>query len=174
MKTMLRSSLLLGCALALSACATFKTAVPEGYAGPTAILKDSADVASARKADIFYTLSVNGNEIDNALYTTLRVNQGRGMIMTVQHMERPIPAVPLTVGISAKTHYAAPILSMVNTIYNVKGTVNFTPEAGKIYVVRGKLSETYSAVWIEEEESKAVMGEKIEAQGSAKAGFFDK
>ncbi|MBP0599358.1 hypothetical protein J8I26_14660 [Herbaspirillum sp. LeCh32-8] len=90
MKAMLRSGLLLGCALALSVCATFKTALPEGYAGPTAVLKDSADVATARKADIFYTLSVNGNEIDNALYTTIRANQGRGMVMTVQRVEHPI------------------------------------------------------------------------------------
>ncbi|MBP0599357.1 hypothetical protein J8I26_14655 [Herbaspirillum sp. LeCh32-8] len=63
---------------------------------------------------------------------------------------------------------------MVSTVYNVKGTVSFTPEAGKIYLVRGKLSEAYSAVWIEEKQSKTVMGEKIEVQGSAKAGILGK
>lgn len=174
MKTFLRTGLILASALALSACATFKPAVPEGYTGPTAMLKDSAEVASTSKADMFYTLSVNGNAIDNALFTTRRANEGRGMFMQVQQVSRPIPVQPLKVEISARTHYAAPILAMASTVYRVMGTVNFTPEAGKIYVVRGKLSEAYSAVWIEEEDSKTVVGEKIEAQGSAKLGFFEK
>ncbi|WP_156226400.1 hypothetical protein [Herbaspirillum chlorophenolicum] len=174
MKTAFRTSLIVASTIALSACATYKTAVPEGYTGPTAILKDSSDVYSMSKADIFYTLSVNGDEIDNALFTTRRVNEGRGAIMAVQKVQRPIPAQPLKVSVSARTTYAAPIMAMANTVYGVKGIVSFTPEVDKVYVVRGKLSETYSAVWIEEEISKTVVGEKIEAQGSAKLGFFEK
>ncbi|NUU04091.1 hypothetical protein [Herbaspirillum robiniae] len=174
MKNVFRTSLILAAALGLSACATYKTAIPEGYAGPTALLKDSSDVYSMSKADIFYTLSVNGDEIDNARFATRRANEGRGAIMAVQKVQRPIPAQPLKVGVSARTVYAAPIMAMANTVYAVKGIVSFTPETGKTYVVRGKLSPTYSAVWIEEEASKSVVGEKIEIQGSAELGFFEK
>ncbi|WDZ97522.1 hypothetical protein Herbaro_06945 [Herbaspirillum sp. WKF16] len=174
MKTAFRAGLILASALALSACATYTTAVPEGYRGPTALLKDSSDVYSMSKADIFYALSVNEAEIDNALFTTRRANEGRGSIMAVQKVQRPIPAQPLKIGVSARTTYAAPIMAMANTVYGVKGVVSFTPEAGKVYVVRGKLTEAYSAVWIEEEASKTIVGEKIEAQGSAKLGIFEK
>lgn len=169
-----RASALVAMAVTLSACTTFKTAVPEDYTGPTAILKDSSDVYNMSKADIFYTLLVNGEEMNNALFATRGANQGRGAMMAVQKFQRRIPIEPLKVVVSARTTYAAPIMALTSTVYGVKGVVSFTPEAGKVYVVRGKLSEAYSAVWIEEEGNKALVGEKIEAQGSAKLGFFDK
>jgi hypothetical protein len=52
--------------------------------------------------------------------------------------------------------------------------VTFTPERYKRYVVRGELGEDYSAVWIEEDETKTLIGEKIESRGSARLGIFEK
>jgi len=40
--------------------------------------------------------------------------------------------------------------------------------------VTGTLSEDYSAVWIEDAETHEIVGEKIEIQGSAALGFFQK
>ena len=40
--------------------------------------------------------------------------------------------------------------------------------------MRGELDKTHSVVWIEEESSNAVMDKKIEIQGSAKLGVFEK
>lgn len=158
----------------LTACAPFKTAIPDGYAGPTAVLKDSANVLSTSKADMYYALTVDGNDIDNMRFKTRRQNEGRGMMMNVVEAERKIPARQTRVSVVARTIYAAPILAMAGTVYQVKGDIVFIPEPNKAYIVRGALDEAYSAVWIEEESTKTVVGEKVEIKGSAKLGFFEK
>lgn len=63
---------------------------------------------------------------------------------------------------------------MTNQVYEVRGEIQFTPEDGKGYVVRGKLSEAYSAVWLEEGDSGNVVGTKFEKVGSTALGFFEK
>ncbi|MBP9915910.1 MAG: hypothetical protein KBF24_06860, partial [Thiobacillaceae bacterium] len=72
------------------------------------------------------------------------------------------------------TEYAAPILTLTNTVYQVKGAVTFKPEDYRNYVVRGELGESYSAVWLEEELTGKTVGKKIEIHGSAKLGTFEK
>ena len=129
---------------------------------------------SASKADMYYALSVDGNNIDNMRFKTRRANEGKGMIMTVKNADRQIPAQQIKVSVAARTIFAAPILAMASTVYEVKGDILFTPEPNKTYVVCGTLDEQYSAVWIEEESTKTVVGEKIEINGSAKLGFFEK
>jgi hypothetical protein len=39
----------------------------------------------------------------------------------------------------------------------VKGEVSFTPQAGRIYVIRGALSAAHSEVWIED----SATGERV-------------
>ncbi len=174
MKKLLSRLALLSSVVILTACAPFKTAIPDGYAGPTAVLKDSANVMSTSKADMYYALTVDGNNIDNMRFKTRRQNEGRGMMMNVVEAERKIPARETKVSVAARTIYAAPILAMAGTVYQVTGDIVFTPEPNKAYVVRGTLDESYSAVWIEEELTKTVVGEKVEIKGSAKLGFFEK
>lgn len=59
-------------------------------------------------------------------------------------------------------------------MYQVKGDVQFTPEADKTYVVKGELGESYSAVWLEEFGAGAIAGTKVEIRGSAKLGILEK
>ncbi|MDH3230310.1 MAG: hypothetical protein OEN55_11000 [Alphaproteobacteria bacterium] len=40
--------------------------------------------------------------------------------------------------------------------------------------MKGELGEDYSAVWIEDQQSGEIVGEKIEIHGSAALGFFQK
>jgi len=174
MRKMLSRLALLSSVVVLTACAPFKTAIPDGYTGPTAVLKDSATVMSSSKADMYYALVVDGNNIDNMRFKTRRRNEGRGMMMTVVEAERKIPAKETKVSVAGRTVYAAPILAMAGTVYQVTGDIVFMPEPNKIYVVRGALDESYSSVWIEEESTKTIVGEKIEIKGSAKLGFFEK
>lgn len=158
----------------LTGCATYKPSVPEGYSGATSTVKDSVKVYSSSKADFYYVTTVDGAEIENSRIKTIQVNQGRGMNMTPSVLERSVPARAITLGIVARTDYAAPILALTNTVFEVKGTVEFTPEPSKTYTVRGDLGETYSAVWIEDDESKALVGKKVEVNGPARLGFFEK
>jgi hypothetical protein len=175
MKKIVRTLAALSSLVILTSCASLAPALPEGYTGPTAVLKDSAKLYTASKADMFYALMINGDKVDNTLFATRAANAGRGRYMTVKKFERKVAAgVPLKLNLNARTHYAAPIMALTSTVYAVEGDVSFTPEAGKTYVVRGQLGETYSAVWVEEETTKEVVGQKIELNGAAKPGLPDK
>ncbi len=81
---------------------------------------------------------------------------------------------PLKVGVKGRTHFAAPILAMTGTVYQVKGVVEFTPKTNGSYIIRGEFNETYSAIWIEDADTNQTVGNKIEVNGSAKLGFLEK
>jgi hypothetical protein len=86
---------------------------------------------------------------------------------------RDIPAEPSTVKIVGRTHHAAPILALMNKVYEISGETQFTPQPNQIYTVRGELKDDYSAVWIEDG-SGALVGRKIEMKGSSTLDFFQK
>jgi hypothetical protein len=161
--------------LNMSGCTTYAPSIPANYAGPTAYLDDSTVVHSGSKADFFVVEQVDGANVDNALIRTLRGDQGRGMSMTPRFASRQLIAErPLKVLVKARTHYAAPILALTGTVFQVKGTVEFTPKANAQYVVKGELGETYSAVWIEDVATNTTVGQKVEVKGSAKLGLLEK
>src|SRR6267143_6046593 len=123
----------------LSGCATFAPSVPEGYSGPVAIIKDSVKPLSQSKADFFYVSEIDGRRIEDSRVKTLKLNQGRGFNMTPSVMERNVPAQRATFTLVGRTEYAAPILALTNTVYQVTGKVTFSPETYRSYVVRGEL-----------------------------------
>jgi hypothetical protein len=158
----------------ISGCATAYKPVPDGYTGPTASIKDSFNAISSSKVEFFYVEQVDGHEVANSRFGSLAANRGRGMYMNPVRVERPVPIKPVTLSIVARTEYAAPILVLTHEVFQVKGNLQFTPNPGKTYVVRGNLGETNAAVWLEEENSREVIGEKIQANGSSKLGLFEK
>lgn len=171
---MFRRLAIVASALFLVGCA-YSPSVPENYSGPRASLDDSFKVHNRSKADFFVAETIDGNQIDNSLLATVRANKGRGMIMTPMSIARPLVAEnPVKVGVRGRTHHAAPILGLTQTVYQVQGVIEFTPQANVKYVVRGELGPSYSAVWIEELETKQVIGNKVEITGSAKLGVFQK
>lgn len=120
---------------------------------------------------LFFYTSV----IEIACYFQIRAmlaSYGRGASMMSVVMDRQVPARPLKLIVAARTEYGAPILALTGTVYQVKGVVEFTPEANKTYTARGELGED-SSVWIEEDESKSIVGAKVEKHG-AKLGVFEK
>lgn len=86
---------------------------------------------------------------------------------------RPVPAQPASFTIVGRTHYAAPILEMINRVYEVSGEINFSPLPDRSYTVKGVLGHDYSAVWIEDDKG-TVVAKKIEVQGSAALGLLQK
>ncbi|HRQ59888.1 MAG TPA: hypothetical protein PLN31_20930 [Azoarcus taiwanensis] len=158
----------------LTGCVTYHSPIPEGYAGPRATVRDSVVTHSMSKADFFYVSQVDGQKIEDSLINTRVANHGRGLVMTPYLIERDIPAHTAALVIVGRTHYAAPILALTSTVYEVKGNVQLSAKAGTSYVVRGELGESYSAVWIEDDAGVVVPGTKVEVDGSAKLGFFEK
>jgi hypothetical protein len=161
--------------LLLSGCATVAPSIPPNYSGPQARLDDSAIVHSGSKADMFVAEQLDGQDIDNGMRRSQQASQGRGFALTTVQFGRPIVAgKSVVIGVKGRTVFAAPIQALTSTVYQVKGTVEFVPEANTSYVVRGEFGETYSAVWVEEAASRAVVGKKVEVKGSAKLGFLEK
>ncbi len=156
----------------LSACT--HNPVPKDYTGPLAAVQDSATVHGSTKADFFVVSHVNGQKIGDSIGATVERNYGQGMAMRPAVIGRAVPAEAAIFTIKGRTHYAAPILSMVQEVYEVQGDVAFTPVASRNYQVKGQLTPEYSAVWIEDSETQEVVAEKIEVKGSAKLGFFQK
>lgn len=149
--------------------------LPNDYNFSKAIIKDSVLVHDKGKADIFYVGSIDNKAIKNSLETTARTNQGKGFNMDARTIDREVPANKLCeLTIVGRTHFAAPILALTNKVYQVKGQIKFVPEKDKTYVIRGELGESYSSVWVEEESTKKIIEKKIEINGSAELGFFNK
>ena len=158
----------------LGGCATVNPSVPVGYTGPTATIKDSVQVNGGSKADFFYAASIDGKAIEESRGKTIQANYGHGMSMNPQLVERQVPVQAMKLELVGRTHHAAPIQSLTSTEYQVKGVISFTPEANKSYVVKGELGEKYSGVWLVEEGSGNVVGNKIEVNGSAALGVLEK
>lgn len=165
---------LLFISVGLTGCVTYQPPVPADYVGPRAIIKDSVKVHSNSKADFFHVSQLDGKDIENSLIRTRVFNHGRGIEMTPVVIQREIPARTTKLSIRGRTEYGAPVLAFANAVYEIKGDVEFTPEPNKVYKIQGELGENYSAVWIEEESTNAVVGKKIEVQGSTALGFFAK
>jgi hypothetical protein len=172
MKTLIISLSLVS--LLIGGCATTQPAVPEGYKGPVAIVKDSVKIYSASKADVFFLQEVDGRRIDNSRARTEQLNQGAGLRMRPAVVERNIPAQVTELKIVARTIYAAPILALTKDVFQIVGTVKLAPQPYKTYVVRGELGENYSAVWLEDEATGQPVDAKIESHGSTKLGVMEK
>jgi hypothetical protein len=159
-------------ALAVGACTV--NPVPQGYTGPTARIVDSAWPHGASRADIFYLAKVNGQPIDESLTATAIANRGRGFYQKPVAIGRDVPASEANFTVVGRTRYAAPIIELTHTVYQVSGEIKFTPLADHSYVVKGMLKPDYSAVWIEDSATGELAGPKIEVKGSAAIGFFEK
>ncbi len=160
-------------AIGLGACATDKP-IPDGYTGPLAEIQDSYAPRSSTSYDIFYVKEVNHRSIPNGRTATRDANYGRGFHMDPVFMKRSVPAQPSTFNIYGRTEHAAPILALVNKVYEVSGETTFTPLANHTYVVTGELRDDHSAVWIVDAATHEVVGQKIEVKGSSTLGFFEK
>lgn len=140
-------------------------------AANVAVFRDSAKAINERSADLFYLSKIDDQKIEDSNMRTERVNRGRGMLMGHEVVERNVPAQPATFTIEGRTRYAAPILRIAGNTRTVTGTVTFTPQQHKTYIVKGRLGADYSAVWIEEElegGGSRMVGDKIENPGQAK------
>jgi hypothetical protein len=159
--------------LALCACAG--NPAPEDDGGPIATVADTADRGGSGGADFFFVEKIDGRTVPTSLAATARANEGMGFSMRPVLLDHAVPAgTPVTVTITGRTHYGAPIQELTNTIYQVSGDVTFTPIATHVYDVKGYLREDRSAVWIVDNVTGAVASKKVEIKGSAALGFFSK
>jgi hypothetical protein len=159
-------------AILVTGCVT--NPVPEGYNGPLAKVYDTFTKRSDRAADFFYVEAVDGKQVENTLRVTTAANYGRGFAMDSAGYVRDVPAASATYTLVGRTHYAAPILELTNPVYQVKGSITFTPAPNRNYAIRGELKPDHAVIWVEDVEAKAVVGNKIERTGDTSLGFMEK
>jgi hypothetical protein len=146
--------------LALTGCAS--DPLQDGFKGETAVLQDSyagyesGGLLGPARARFFVATKIDGKYIPNAVDETDHANEGRGFAMTPVPYERRVPIKPMKVQLFAQVYYAAPIASILSKTYDTRKEVSFTPEPGARYVVRGKLGDEGSDVWIEKEDGGVV------------------
>ena len=145
------------------------------YDGPTAVLKDTVtQVAGATVAQLYFVLSIDGKEIRNAFDETYDRNRDRGPVLTAYPYQRNVPAKEAKFHLLARSYFAAPILEMTGHAYQIQGDVQFTPQAGETYVVKGELTPEHSVVWIESEKTGARVSTMLQVNGSAEVKMFKK
>ncbi|MGE0283931.1 MAG: hypothetical protein AB7F09_00400 [Parvibaculaceae bacterium] len=157
---MKRRILMIVGALFLAGCAA--KLVPDDYGGPTAVVRDSnanavnGGLFKSDHAEIFAMTAVDGKGIPNGFSSTSSASEGLGMGMRLKNEERRVPIKPMKVTLFGIVFYPAPISTLFNKTYETRKTVNFHPVAGQTYIVRGKLGDSGSDVWIETASGKRV------------------
>ncbi len=147
----------------LVGCASTPKPLPDNYKGPVTAIHDSQERVSGTKVYFFQLSKADGRTIKTSSWETYEYNYGKGFNMTPQLNHRFVPAKKSVLTIEGVTHYAADILAIFGSGYSISGDVVVELEENRDYYVKGKLSEDYSAVWLEDNEGN-VVSEKIVKQ----------
>lgn len=141
----------------LAGCSATSPSVPKGYVGETATVDDTLSRIDNSSANIFYIDKINDKGVHNSLMATQNASMGQGLRLTTLGASRAVTAQPIQLHIAAQVYSAAPILQIFSDKNHfVEGTIQFTPKANENYIVSGKLSDIYSAVWLENTKGEVV------------------
>jgi len=146
-------------AVMLTACSTFNP-VPEGYTGPTAVIKDTYSNKAALTAHYFTLLKINDNYVESSFGATRSAYYGQGAYFEPVMVEREVLPESQAFTISAYVFFPTDMQMLFGNTLTVEGTVTFSPEPGESYLVKGELNETRSEVWLENSKGDLI-GEKI-------------
>ena len=152
----LSSSLL---ALAFAGCQTAPASPPVATLPHAKLTSSHVDVDSDR-TDIFRVLAIDGRETIDATDMTPRT-------VEIDHSELVVAGKPAHVAVDARAFYTNAARRLFWDPMTVKGTIEFTPEADATYVMRGSLTPEAYAVWIENDATHAIVGNRLSVQGRA-------
>ncbi|WP_064791260.1 hypothetical protein [Shewanella woodyi] len=142
----------------LTACVSYESSIPKGYTGEAVTISDTYSNKTLSSAHFFYVKEMNGKPMYNAVRSTNGASSGQGAKLVAVGYSRKVPKAKLTLKVAGEVFRAAPILYMFNADenYAIEGEIEFTPNKDEFYFVKGELSETYSAVWIEDIHGKVI------------------
>jgi hypothetical protein len=152
--------------LLLAGCATPYVPVPQGYAGPTALLNDTLKRDGATRARFFVVQEIDGQRVDNALSRSRGASYGQGFALNVRTSTRAVPARAMKVKLLATEETGAPLEGMFRSAIGkrpppAEGEVEFTPLAGAEYIVTGELTANGSVVWIQDAATNTPVTAKV-------------
>ena len=161
---MKKIAIIIGLFVLLSGCVTHKP-IPDDYDGPLARVSDTAFRLDSSQGYFFELTNVDGRDITTSLESSSQASYGKGFSLSIVTESRQVPAKQSQLQLKATNYYAAPILMLKGGNYSVEGDVNVNLEANKTYYIKGELSKTYSAVWVEDAQGN-IVSEKIEKKDS--------
>lgn len=151
-------STVLGLSVLAGACTT--PAIPAGYTGPTATVRDSFVREAGSRSQFYFVSQIDGRRVDNTLLVSRQGRSGRGFTPAPVPFQRDIPARATTLDLGARIDYGetAQEIYSAEPVYTARRTLRFTPEAGKAYVIKGELTAAGQDVWLEDESGRRVGG----------------
>lgn len=155
----------------LAGCQTTNT-LPDGYSGPTATIRDSAVTDEEHlallsksfytRADFFVVTHIGGTRVTNSIGRTASVHAGTGAAFKPLIVDRKVVAGKVTLGIEGRTHFGAPITQLLSAkTHPVSGEVSFTAAPGRTYVVKGRLADGASVVWVEDAATGRAVSKRV-------------
>jgi hypothetical protein len=150
-----RPSLTAVVALALAGCASDGSL--SGAPSGTAVIEDSVANVSGSAGDYFVLYGINGRQLTDALAGTDADPAWGRQVKQPQLTARRVPAQPARFTIVASALYGSSDQAFARPLYQVAGDLEFTPEAGATYIVRGHLDPKRSLIWLEDARTGAVV-----------------
>jgi hypothetical protein len=137
------------------------------FTGPVAHLSMTEIARGAFAANVAIVKKINGQDFKDEIYPAqpppdTPLNPLTGTLSTVD-----IPAGPGTYSVAGYSIFQAPIFALAMDEYCIVGDIKFTPVANANYILEGKFTPAYSALWIQDATTNAIEGNKIEIHGSA-------
>jgi hypothetical protein len=171
----LRRFVLAGCVAALVGCARTPLAPPvpppaaPPASGPTATVADSArpgggDQKARAGGLFFYVAAIDGRPTaDNSREATRKAGSLTGPSLKFRPVERAVPAGPVKLTLRATPGYGSALaeFALLRRTDVVEGVVEVPIEAGKRYRVTGWLDAYRHEVWLEEEGTQRIVGNKL-------------
>lgn len=139
--------------------------------GPRATIADSAGGGGMGGGTFFVLAEVDGKPVPNSIDASQRASRGLGANLRIVREERTVPAGRIKLKLVARNAQAAPIGELFAALRNdaVEGVIEVELRPDTRYLVTGMLDPFRREVWLEEESSKRLVGEKIVQAASAAA-----
>ncbi len=145
--------------LLLTACAG-RQAIPEGYTGPVAVVKETAVRVDSGKAQMFYLSKIDGVHMtDNSASKSFSRSYGKGNNLTIVDTPYEIPAEEHIYTLVGGHVWAMDGRGMFEAGLTVTGDIAFTPVEGRTYLIDGSLSKEVSIVRIKDTVTGEIIAE---------------
>ena len=165
-------------ALGLSACETTPSRLLQADAGSGAVVRDSISNVQPSSGDYFFVYRVDGYEVANALFETQTGNRvdpvlsAPSQLLDPTVVERTLQARRTRLTLVGASTYATRDRAIASPLYTIVADLDFAPEAGQTYVVKGALAAEQSTLWLENAATGAIVGGKFLARGNTAASLF--
>lgn len=137
--------------ITLSACVTYESSIPKGYKGSLASISDTYTNKTHHTAHVFYVEKINNKDTHNAAGSAVGNSFGQGKLV-IQGIKRQVATESTQLKIVGQTVFSSPAIALVfnDEYYAIDTELEFTPKQDQYYLVKGVLTPTYQAIWIED------------------------